>query len=103
MSKPDDGGPIQGRLEQAFLIGPDGQMAENHNGEPIWHPVRKGGFTVRDGFAAAALIGLVGPMSPMKLAKLSVDSAAESIRALAMLSFAYADAMMAERKREAPE
>jgi len=89
MSKPDDGGPIQGRLEQAYAIGPDGKLLETHDGQAVSDPVRKGGFTVRDGFAAAALIGLVG--------------AKESIRALAMLSFAYADAMIAERNRETPE
>jgi len=79
--KIDDGGPIQGGLTKVYLT--------THNGQEVLREVISAGFTVRDGFAAAALIGLVG--------------AKESIRALAMLSFAYADAMIAERNRETPE
>ena len=116
MSKPDDGGPIQGRLEQAFLIGPDGQMAENHSGDPIWHPVRKGGVTVRDGFAAMATDEDLAYLIPQTAGD-CIDEAvslgmpreaggptvAMMLRLRTRARYQWADAMIAERKREAPE
>ncbi|HUW35293.1 MAG TPA: hypothetical protein VM223_27090 [Planctomycetota bacterium] len=100
MSKPDDGGPIQGRLEQAYAIGPDGKLLETHDGQAVSDPVRKGGFTVRDGFAVGALIGELASQDE-KLGFFALSEAGRQM--LASRCFDMADAMIAERKREAPE
>jgi len=106
--KIDDGGPIQGGLTKVYLT--------THNGQEVLREVISAGFTVRDGFAAAATDEDLAYLIPQTAGD-CIDEAvslgmpreaggptvAMMLRLRTRARYRWADAMIAERKREAPK